>query len=326
MLNRYFSILLVLLVIKGQAQTIITLDKVVNEWSFNSPTAQKTQLSYENTLLAYKNYKKSFLPSIAFILNPISFNHSLRLMQSPVDGSYTYINDYSNSSNAGFSIQQKIGITGGILSVSSNLNMLTEFSTHQNSFNTIPFAITYSQQLLGGYYIYKKKKRMEQAKYNNAVRQYCSEIAEMQTKALNMFLNVLLAELTKDLALKNIKIGDILLKASKALLEKGNLTEYEYKQIELQANNNQYIYETASKNYYDALRQLWNFLGREENVDSLSVKTPEFRLPLEIDYNIVNKYAWKNNPFALSQKAKRLEAEQILFNAKLNNRLMRISI
>lgn len=320
MLNRYLPLLLLLFVAEIQAQTTITLEKVVNEWSFASPMAQKTRLNYENTLLVHKNYLKSFLPSMSFILNPISFNHSLRLMQSPVDGSYSYVNDYSNSGNAGFTIQQKIGITGGTLSVSSNLNMLTEFSIHQNSFNTTPLAITYSQQLSGGYYTYKKRKSIERTKYNNAAREYCSEIAETQTKALNIFLNVFLADLTKELALKNIKISDTLLKASKALLEKGNLTEYEYKQAELQANNNQYVYETALKNWKNSLRQLWTFLGKKEQLDSISVKTPDFMLPLEVDYNIVNKYARKNNPFTLTQETKRLEAEQTLFNVKLNNR------
>ena len=320
MLRKYFLSILLLGAIQIQAQTVITLEKVVNEWSLTSPIAQKAKLTFENTLLTHKNYVKEFLPSISFALNPISFNHSLRLMQSPEDGSYSYVNDYSNSGNAGVILQQKIGVTGGMLSVSSNLNMLTEFSRRQYSFNTTPLAITYSQELFGGYYTHKKRRKLEQAKYDNAARRYCSEIADMQTKALNIFLNIFLTDLTKELALKNIQISDTLMKASKALLEKGNLTEYEYKQAELQANNNQYVYETALKNWQNALRQLWTFLGKKETMDTILVKAPDFRLPLEINFNTVNRYARQNSPFTLAQEIKRLEAEQTLFNAKLNNR------
>lgn len=320
MSQKYFLSILLFCAIRIQAQTVITLEKVVNEWSLTSPIAQKAKLTFENAVLTHENYLKEFLPSMSFAFNPISFNHSLRLMQSPEDGSYSYVNDYSNSGNAGVILQQKIGVTGGTLAVSSHLNMLTEFSRSQYSFNTTPLTITYSQELLGGYYMYKKRRKLEQAKYDNATRQYCSTIANTQTKALNIFLNVFLADLTKELALKNIRISDTLMKTSKALLEKGNLTEYEYKQAELQANNNQYIYETSLKNWQNALRQLWTFLGKKETMDTILVKAPDFSLPLEINLNTVNRYARKNSPFTLAQEIKHLEAEQILFNAKLNNR------
>ena len=175
-----------------QAQTQITLEKVVNEWSFYSPSAEKIKLTYENIILSYNNYLKEFLPSIAFNMNPVSFNHSLRLMQNTTDGSYSYVNDYSNTSNVGLTIQQKIGVTGGVFSVSSNLNVLTEFSTHRNNFNTTPLALNYSQQLLGGYYTYKKLKKIEHAKALNAARQYCSDMSDIQIKGLDAFLNLFL--------------------------------------------------------------------------------------------------------------------------------------
>ena len=147
-----------------QAQTQITLEKVVNEWSFYSPSAEKIRLTYDNISMTHKKYLKGFLPLITININPVSFNHSLRLMQNSTDGSYSYVNDYSNTSNTGLTIQQKIGITGGVFSVSSNLNVLTEFSTRRNSFNTIPLSLNYSQQLIGGYYTYKKQKKIEQIK------------------------------------------------------------------------------------------------------------------------------------------------------------------
>lgn len=302
------------------AQTRITLQKVVNEWSLHSPSAEKIRLAYENSVLEHKNYLKGFLPSVALTMNPLTFNHSLRLMQNPTDGSYSYVNDYSNTSNAGLSIQQKIGVTGGVLSVNSSLSVLTELSTHRNSFNTTPFSLNYTQQLLGGYYAYRQLKKIESLKSVNAVRLYCSDTAEVQIKALNAFLNLFLADITKKLALKNIAITDTLLAAGKALLENGHFTEYEYKQIELQANNNQYVYETAVKDWGQLYRQLWAFLGKEDQQDSIDIVTPDFMLPLTVDYEVVAKYARKNSPFALSQETKRLEAEQTLFNAKLNNR------
>lgn len=282
--------------------------------------AQKIKLAHENTLLGFENYKKGFLPSVSFSLNPVSFNRSLRLMQRPDDGSYSHVADYSNSSNAGITIQQKIGITGGVLSMNTNLSVLTEFSTQRNSFSTTPLSVNYSQQLVGGYYTYKKMRDMQRIKVINSAKQYCSDMADMQTQALNLFLELFLADITRKLALRNISISDTLLVAGKVLWQNGYFTEYEYKQVELQANNNQYVYENALKEYWKSLRQLWAFLGDKEGNDSVDVITPEFSLPLSVDYDIAEKYAQKNSPFALSQETKRMEAEQALFNAKLSNR------
>lgn len=43
-----------------RAQAFITLDKVVNEWCLESPTAEKIRLAHENTLLDSKIIRKAF--------------------------------------------------------------------------------------------------------------------------------------------------------------------------------------------------------------------------------------------------------------------------
>ena len=129
-----------------------------------------------------------------------------------------------------------------------------------------------------------------------------------------------MADITRKVALRNIVISDTLLVAGKALLANGHFTEYEYKQMELQANNHLYMYEKSQKEFEQLLRQLWALLGKRQMPDSVEVLIPDFTLPLTIEPEVVAKYARKNNPFVLSQEARRLEAEQTLFHAKLSNR------
>lgn len=125
-MNRKWIIIWFILVptfLHGQPYQI-SLEQVLNEWCLSSPSAKKIKLSYENTLLAFDNYKKQFLPSIAFSLNPVHFNRSQKLMQNAESGNYSYVEDYTNSSSTEIAIRQKIGIIGGELSVSSRLNYL----------------------------------------------------------------------------------------------------------------------------------------------------------------------------------------------------------
>lgn len=75
----------------------ITLDELLNVYALQSPTVKTLRLQYANSLLEYENYRKGFLPSVSFDITPISFNRSLRLLQDPYSGKYTYVKEYENS-------------------------------------------------------------------------------------------------------------------------------------------------------------------------------------------------------------------------------------
>lgn len=317
-ITAYF--LLVPILLHGQSYQI-SLEQVLNEWCLSSPSAQKIKLSYENTLLNFENYKKEFLPSVAFSLNPINFNHSQKLMQNSESGNYSYVEDYTNNSSTEIAIRQKIGIIGGELSVSSRLNYLREFSNNRDRFGTNPLYINYTQPFIGGFYSYKKQRGIQYAQYNNSLKQYCSEMADIQTQAVNLFMSLFSSKLATELSSKNLQISDTLLIASKALLDNGYFTEYEYHQMELQQLNNRYAFESSTKNYQKALRELITFLNKTEWTDKeVEISAPQFDLPLKIDEKSAIFYARHNSPFALLQEEKRLKAEQTLFAAKLNNR------
>lgn len=132
-----------------QPSSDLSLNNVVNILALESTQARIKKLNFKNKLLQYDNYKKGFLPSVSFNLSPFSFNRSLKLLQHPNDGSYTYVDDYTNNSSAGVTVSQKIGLTGGSFTFGSNINYLREFGTNRNSFNTTPYTIGYSQKILG---------------------------------------------------------------------------------------------------------------------------------------------------------------------------------
>lgn len=315
-------LIIVALPVYAQQSDKLTLEEVVNKLSLESPSAKIEKLSFQNELLQFENYKKSFLPSVSFNLNPINFNRSLKLMQNYNDGSYTYVEDYSENSSAGLAIKQKIGFTGGALTIGSNLNFLREFSSKRNSFNSTPFSLDYSQQIIGGNKTYRLEKKVEYIKNEESIKQYCSNISDIQRQALTLFMNVFLAKLESDLSVKNQDITDTLTYIAKIRLDNGGIIEYEYKQVELQALNNKYANENAKKMYQESLQNLLTFLGISDSEDDkFVISTPQFNLPVSLDLDVVSYYVNKNNPFALTQKIKRLEAEKDLFSSKLSSRL-----
>ena len=67
------------------SQRSITLDEVVGTLSLESTSAKIERLNFQNDLLQFENYKKSFLPSFSFSANPVNS------LQYSVD-TYNYVN------------------------------------------------------------------------------------------------------------------------------------------------------------------------------------------------------------------------------------------
>lgn len=298
----------------------ITLEEVIDSICIQSPSAKMERFNFQNELLQYENYKKSFLPAIEFSFNPVNFNRSLNLMQHPENGTYSYVEDFSNSSGTGVTIRQKLGPTGGIFTAGSKLNFFSEFSRNRSNFNTTPFTLGYSQQLVGGNKNYKLEKKIEAKKNEESVKQFCTNISNIQYQSLNLFMEAFSSKLELDVSYQNLNATDTLLQIAKIRLNNGGITEYEYKQVELLTINNKYTYEDACKTYDETLQRLITFLGLELDIKDIEIKAPEFNLPVNIDLVNVIFYVDKNNPFALSQEIRRLEAEKNLYSIKLSNR------
>lgn len=297
---------------------VLTLSDVVNHYALHSPAAKIEHLNFRNETLEYTNYRKSFLPSVSLTLNPVNFNRSLRLLQSPENGSYSYIEDYSNSASVGLSISQKIELTGGSLNIGTDLNILDEYSRDYQSFSGSPFYINYSQNLWGGRKRMRIEKKIRETRNLISIKQYCGKLAEIQQRAAELYLATLSEKLSADLSIQNMAVNDTLLRLGKLKLENGDITAYDYKQIELQTLDAQYAYRQALKRYEETIRDLANYLMVD--ADSISIRIPQLDLPLSLDASTVSHHVQRNNPSVLEQQTKRLEAEQALFNARLETR------
>jgi len=322
--NKIIFLLLLLFMfnIKIVAQNFeINLNKILTEYCHSSPEAIKARLDYENANYQYENYKKGFLPSVAFTLSPATFNRSFRVLQSPDDGSYAYVEDFSNNSSMGFSVSQKIGVTGGTINMGSNLNMLNEFYDSRKSFSTRPFSVGYSQKLFGGAAAdYRFTKSMEKKRNEKAAKDYCSSITDIQREAIRLFMDLILVKIAMEVALKSEAISDTLLQASIVKYDNGRMAENEYLQMKIQAVNDRFAAENYKKEYEICLRRLLDYFGIADIYEKYLIDQPDFDLPSVLDFEAVMEHAEKNNPFALAQQIRRIEAERNIHNAKYQNR------
>jgi len=307
--------------VKAQSNGKLSLSMVIDTLALDAPAARIQHLNYENDLLQFDNYKKGFLPSVSVSMSPLSFNRSIVKLQQATDGQYNYVEDYSSSSSAGLSIQQKVPFTGGTLSANTNLNYLNELSRNRHSFSSTPFSVRYSQQLFGDRKTMRMEKTIEYKRNEENVKKYIAAISAIQQKTLGLYMNAFLASLEKSLASSNRLATDSLLRLAKVRNENRRITEIDFKQIELQAANNEYLEENALKNFEDAVRNLISYLGIDiATIPLVTVDVPAFTLPVRLSPEMVRYYIYENNPTLLNREIRRLEAEKALYASEIQRR------
>lgn len=301
---------------------VCSLSEVVYDMTMKSPAVEVERLNFRNKLMRFSIYKDGYKPAISLNLEPVSFNRSVRMLQRPSDGGYTYVDDYSNTSVMGVSLSQKIGLTGGELTLGSNFSYLREFSYRRHSFNVTPFFVGYSQQLWGGRQQYILTKKIEENKYQIALKEYCENISRIQSEVLNFYLVALLGRMKRDFALQTMENADTLLKIASLKLEHGYIIEYDKRQIELEYLNAMYIHDNAQRIYQQERARLAKFLGVEE----FDVDIPSFNSSF-ITEDEALLYLFQNNPMYQHQRIRLLESEHSLLLEKINTRFnARISL
>lgn len=294
---------------------VLTLEEALEKAVLTTIPVKRGRLEYENRLLECENYRKQYLPSLSLNISPFSFNHSMRILQDANTGAYSNVDNYSGDAGGGLSIRQKIGVTGGTLSMSSRLSYIRDFSRSTNSFSTSPFHVSYSQTLLGGYRRYRYEKEKNELERQLAIRTYCSVISTERQKILSLYLDAYADQLEKDLYIRNIAIADSVMLHAGIRKVSGKITDYEYKQLELDLLNNRVMLQKAQMNYEQDMRKL----SEETGIDSFRLSMPDCgRLPARLEFADVHSLTMKNNPKLVSNRISRLDAENDLTETLLN--------
>lgn len=300
------------------SQRTLTFDEVVNHLVFKSRELQMHNLAYANELLEQENYRKSFLPSLSLNFSPINLNRSIRLLQSPENGSYSNVHDYSLTSSGGLTISQKIGPTGGTLAAGGSLSYLREISRDYSSYSSSPFYLSYSQQLFGGWKQHKFDKTTHSLKKVLASKSHCSAIAAAQQRVASLFLAARSSLDEKLLAEETLKVADELVRVARVKLEHGKITQFDLNQLLAEQISDSLRFLSAANDYAEALSQLKDFLRIDEDVQIALGDMPP--LPQHIDLETARRLMMENSPTAQNRTIEKVTAEQTLYQAKLDSR------
>lgn len=287
---------------------VLTLEEVIGLAQDQSLQAILARHQFRGSYWQYRMHVANYLPKLSLEGDLVDFNRSLKKYQLS-DGSYTYIKDYANAITMGLNLQQNIGLTGGSVFASSDLQRIDQFGENENSmYLSSPVQIGFRQPL-SGYNELRWEKKIEPLRYEEAKKTYIDAMEGVAMRAVSYFFDLALAQINVDIARINYQNTDTLYKIARGRFNMGTIAENELLQLELRhlessTDLNQRGIELEIYKF-----QLRSFLNFSPQTDIELVIPSEVPLmPVDIDKALTE--AKQNNPDMVQLERQLMEARQ----------------
>ncbi len=316
--------LLLLLIIRPeiansqQNQKVLSLDDVLRLAKEQSPQALLSRHKYRSSYWEFRSYKAKYLPNLNLAATLPNYYHAINATPQP-DGTqiFTYQNQMSNSGT--LSLQQNIGVTGGSISLLSDLTRLDAFGDHSHAFSASPIGLSITQPILS-YNPMKWERKIAPLKYEEAKKSYIRSMEDVSRSAIDFFFDLAQSQLILQISNLNYFNADTLYKIAKGRYNIGTIAENELLQMELSLLNAGTQLTEAKIDLELKKSRLRSFLGYNETIE-IVLQIPTLIPQLKVEYNRVYSEAMKNNPDILDMDRQILQAMQSVAQARAAKRL-----
>jgi len=296
----------------------LSLNSAIELANDSSIAAFQAQNFFLASFWDYANFEASGKPTLRLNTSPISYNRAINKQFNTVDSSYSYFGQHFLSSSIGLNLNQNIALTGGSLSVNSDLNRLQNFGSQASTqYSSSPIWIGLNQPLFA-YNSFKWEKKLAPLKYEKAKKEFLTSYEENASIVVGFFFNLATAEQNFKIAETNFANADTLYEIGKKRFEITAITKIDLLNLRLELLNSKDQMSVAENDLSHARSQFLSFLG-------LNKDTPlELILPEELPNLIINaskavELATSNNPDVAGFLQKELETNRDMEKVKREN-------
>ncbi|MDD2323041.1 MAG: TolC family protein [Bacteroidales bacterium] len=314
----FFFIFLFSISVAAQERSItrLSLEDVILMARQRSPEALIASHRYRSSYWQYRYFKADYNPQVNLSGAPVSFTNAYTYVETPEGGLYAPY--YQLSSHLGLSVDQKIGLTGGNISLSSSLRSLIYFDSEEVEYISSPIGITLNQPLFG-YNSFKWERRIEPMKFKEARQNYLEQMENVAINATNYFFDLLLSQINVKIQQTNLANNDTLYQIARGRYKMGTIAENEVLNMELNYLNSSAQLENALLDLEMKMFTLKSFLRIK--ADAEIVLIPPVMIPdVVVDVTKALDYAAVNRADAIAFDRRLLEANSQLDQAKKEGR------
>lgn len=320
-MHKYLILIILALFVKiNFAQNIqqLSLDDVIQIAKEKSPDALKAKHRFRSAYWQYRTYKRSMLPQLSFEGTIPSLNRAYKSYTTST-GTEEYIGQSYISYSGNMVINQKVGLTGGSIFLSSGLQRIDNYydTTTTKNYLSTPINIGFNQPLFN-YNPYKWDKKIEPVKYQKAKKEYLEAVEQVSIIAIDYYFNLLSAEVNLKISDLNVANYDTLYQIAQGRYQLGKVAENELLQLELSLLKSRSNQERVHLDYQNTQHQFKSFLRLSEDTQ-IQLVLPNSINYQNVEFNDALEKALQNNPKTLELDQQLLEAQSYLNQAQTQN-------
>ncbi|WP_316817257.1 TolC family protein [Pedobacter nyackensis] len=296
----------------------LNLQEVIEIAKEHSTAAVQAATIRENQYWQYKTFKSNYSPQLTLDGTLPQFSKTNIPVIQP-DGTVEFKPVINDNSAINLGVKQNIGLTGGQLFLGSNVLRFSDFDRKQTRYNGNPLIIGLNQPLFA-FNSLAWDKKIEPLRYEESVKKYKEDMEVVGRDASELFFSLLIAQINKDIAAKNLANNEIIYKIGERKAVLGKLSKDELLRLKLGVLNARKAVVQANVDAETSDLQLKSFIGFS-TANQVQLILPENLLSFEVDKTVAVQQAKNNRQKAIEFKRALLEADKDVAKAKGENGL-----
>jgi outer membrane protein TolC len=292
----------------------LTLDEVIRLAEEQSPYALIAKHRFRASYWQYRTFVAEYRPALTLTGQLPDYSTAYSRVWNSVTEQYDYASTNILQTSGSLALAQNIGLTGGSISLVSDLTFERDFERNANKYITAPLNVRLNQPLFR-YNELKWQKKIEPLKYEEARKTYLSDVENVHMMAVQYFFNLALAQINREIAETNMQNADTLYQIARGRYNLGTIAEDELLQMELSYLNAGTAINESETNLRDRELKLRSFLGFNQSL-RLELLIPSEVPDLEVEVSEVLKLAEENNPELIALERQLVEAQSSVAQAK----------
>jgi hypothetical protein len=186
------------------AQRPMTLEEAIGTARSQSVAALQAKHAFVSTYWAWRSYQASRLPLLTLYGDLGNFNRSQTLLQNFESGEMVYANSFNMQNSLGLALTQNIALTGGTLSLNSDLSRIDQYGVNRNlTWYAQPVTVSYRQPLFS-FNPFKWDKLISPKEYEVGRRTYLESMEQITLNTVASYFRLMLAQMNLGLAVFNL--------------------------------------------------------------------------------------------------------------------------
>jgi outer membrane protein TolC len=302
----------------AQGAQTLTLQDAISMAQRQGPAAQIARSERDAARWRDRAFNARLLPQLFMRGNVANLDHGINQVPQP-DGSIQFLGQSHNTSSMQLGFDQRIPLTGGLISIGSQLTRFDQYGTQNTKFwQTSPVVVTLQQDLFRPRTVVWDE-RVQFLSASVAERGYLEAREDVAGNTADAFFNLYAQQMTLANATANAVINDTLYTLNKGRFEVGKIGENDLLKSELALLRARAAVDDARlarDRAEAALRRLISYPDGQP----IAIVTPDSIPTIDADPELAVKEALKNSSTMEQSALDDVVTKRNTTTARLNNR------